>query len=360
MSTISLIVLVVFCDIFFPLKAEAQDLTQLAAIPENIANLLADMIKRTGLSITNPPTNSNCSIQYTLYTPENPDEGCFIQPTIEDLNKCVFFPEYKTNILIHGFDTYLKPGNLYEKIKNRMLETENCNVIIVNWSKYGHPPVIEALANTYAIGVKVGEFINFFLNNTGINSTDIHIFGHSLGSHISGIAGKHVQNLGSILGSDVPATLFTFKETSNRLHYTDANFVVTIHTSCIETGVGVGFYAPIGSIDFYPNGGCQQPACQFGLNYTTPDGDIEEVKTSADMANCNHSMSLLYFLQSIANCKYNSTHCDSYRKYRRGECSGHFSNSMGYYAKYYEIVPPKSKFYLETSDMYPFCETYDP
>lgn len=43
-----------------------------------------------------------------------------------------------------------------------------------------------------------------------------------------------------------------------RLHENDADVVVTIHT---DGGVN-GYWAPIGAVDFYPNGGkAVQPGC---------------------------------------------------------------------------------------------------
>lgn len=48
------------------------------------------------------------------------------------------------------------------------------------------------------------------------------------------------------------------KDTSDRLDFSDANFVDIIHT-CAGT---VGFVKPIGHADFYPNGGTyRQPGC---------------------------------------------------------------------------------------------------
>ncbi|GFT62831.1 pancreatic triacylglycerol lipase [Nephila pilipes] len=355
MSTFILTVLVAFGNVHFPVITDAQDLAQLAAIPGILESFADDLIRKIGVLIANPPINSNSSIQYLLFTPENPDKACYIQPTIKELNNCRIFPEYKTEVLIHGLETYLEPDNLYEKIKDRLLEQGNYNVIIVNWSKYGDPPFTVAIANTYAIGLRVGEMINFLLNNADINPADIHITGHSVGAHIAGIAGKNVANLGRITGLDPLATLFNIDEISNRLGYTDADFVDVIHTSFKDTGIGYGFKQPLGTVDFYPNGIYQQPTCQQGGNFTLPNGVIQKIMTHTDLEICNHCMALVYYLHSFTDCEYKSLQCDGYVNFIQDKCSGHFSNQMGFYAKNYEILPPKSKFYLTTSDIYPFC-----
>lgn len=85
--------------------------------------------------------------------------------------------------------------------------------------------------------------------------------GHSLGAHVAGNTGSLITSghLGRITGLD-PALpgfhLLTSDKT--RLDPTDAMFVDIIH-SC---GGVLGYLQPLGSVDFYPNGGTAvQPGC---------------------------------------------------------------------------------------------------
>lgn len=60
------------------------------------------------------------------------------------------------------------------------------------------------------------------------------------------------------LGLD-PASPFFDNDPGSSLDATDATFVDVIHTSAGFLGQP----GPIGHADFYPNGGSQQPGCEF-------------------------------------------------------------------------------------------------
>ena len=117
----------------------------------------------------------------------------------------------------------------------------------------------------------------------------------------------------------------------------DANFVDVIHTAAkrlVGTTGNVGMLAPIGNVDFYPNGGEIQPGC------------------SPIDPNCSHRASILLFINSIKNkCKYKSYPCSSTDDYYRGDClkcGVNNCNQMGYYAL------PKQKqqtLYLDTKSV---------
>lgn len=88
---------------------------------------------------------------------------------------------------------------------------------------------------------------------------DLLIFGHSLGAHICGVAGKNVKSMRIpvIIGLD-PAYPFVTKDNINsRLHITDAEYVQVMHTNAGHLGLPY----PVGHADFYPNWGRIQPGC---------------------------------------------------------------------------------------------------
>lgn len=95
------------------------------------------------------------------------------------------------------------------------------------------------------------------------------MIGHSLGGQVAGFAGQKVIKLtGSqirqITGLDAAGPLFEVPKVprNSRLSNDDAIVVDAIHT---DGGV-FGFKEPLGTIDFFPNGGVPvQPGC-------TPDG----------------------------------------------------------------------------------------
>ena len=62
----------------------------------------------------------------------------------------------------------------------------------------------------------------------------------------------------TIQGLDAAGPLFWTNKPGNRLDPGDADFVDAIHTD----GGRAGLFRPLGHIDFYPNGGKDQPQCK--------------------------------------------------------------------------------------------------
>ena len=89
------------------------------------------------------------------------------------------------------------------------------------------------------------------LSKHGISPASIHIIGHSLGAHIAGNIGKHLNGtLARITGLDPALPLFTHRS-KDALQTSDAQFVDVIHTDFPV----FGDLTPRGSVDFYPNFG---------------------------------------------------------------------------------------------------------
>jgi pancreatic triacylglycerol lipase len=91
------------------------------------------------------------------------------------------------------------------------------------------------------------------------NFSRVSLIGHSLGAHISGAAGKRVQNgrINTIVGLDPAGPLFDANNPVNRLDRNDAEYVEIVHTDTASFGIAF----PIGDADFYPNGGTGMPGC---------------------------------------------------------------------------------------------------
>lgn len=83
----------------------------------------------------------------------------------------------------------------------------------------------------------------------GVNPKNIHIVGHSLGSHIAGFVGKTFYNstgkkIDHITGLDVAGPCFFRERPDLRLKKTDAEFVDVIHTD----GNILGLLEPTGAL----------------------------------------------------------------------------------------------------------------
>lgn len=110
-------------------------------------------------------------------------------------------------------------------------------------------------------------------NKRGVSFRNVHVIGHSLGAHIAGFTGKEVfkstrSKIYWITGLDPAGPLFEvpLQNKMNRLSDQDATFVEILHT---DGGV-LGFLTPLGTSDFFPNGGkFIQPKCNFNLKNLT-------------------------------------------------------------------------------------------
>ena len=74
------------------------------------------------------------------------------------------------------------------------------NVIVVDWSGGSFDPYDQAVANTRVVGAVISELVIALHNTTQLDYSNVHLIGHSLGSHICGFAGERIPGLGRITG----------------------------------------------------------------------------------------------------------------------------------------------------------------
>ena len=88
-------------------------------------------------------------------------------------------------------------------IKDALLDREDCNVILVDWSKGAKSPYSQATGNSRLVGAQIGELIRFLISSS-LGSTDMaqrfYIVGHSLGAQTAGYAGAYLKDHGMTLG----------------------------------------------------------------------------------------------------------------------------------------------------------------
>nr|XP_042898983.1 pancreatic triacylglycerol lipase [Parasteatoda tepidariorum] len=294
--------------------------------------------------ITLPPQEPLTKFQ--LYTPDNPDEQYNLTIDIESLRNSPFNPDLPTKFIIHGFRSDVRDLNdIRHEIKQALLKQGQYNVIIVDWTENNGFPYAQAASNT---------------NNTGIEPQTVHVIGHSLGGQIAGYVGERVPNLGRITGLDPAGPFFQGLHTSVRLDTTDALFVDVIHSDGGEYVLnGLGTSAPIGHIDFYPNGGRRQPGCFYASESENIVGATVNFTTKWLSNSCDHGRANEYFLESInnSNCKFLAVQCSSYKDFEKGLCSPNNStiNEMGFHAVQLPNLDLPAKFYLRTNASSPYC-----
>jgi hypothetical protein len=70
----------------------------------------------------------------------------------------------------------------------------------VDWSGGSFDPYDQAVVNTQVVGAVISELVKALHNTTPLDYSNVHLIGHSLGSHICGFAGERIPGLGRITG----------------------------------------------------------------------------------------------------------------------------------------------------------------
>ncbi|KAK3602036.1 hypothetical protein CHS0354_015027 [Potamilus streckersoni] len=245
----------------------------------------------------------------------------------------------------------LKVRSFYKStnIRNLLIfNQEDANVILVNWIKGARlANYAQVAANTRVVGALLSVLMEALIGVAPEGySKRMHLIGHSLGAHVAGYAGERIQETGRITGLDPAGPFFEDTEPKVRLDPTDAEFVDVIHTD--RTCFGIS--SSIGHVDFYPNGGKNQPGCKDQITDLVCDVISGTIKDIGVTIACSHMRSLWLFIESInSNCWFFSfpseyaTTCDSV-------CA-----IMGYDAL---SGDPRGDYYLPTQSFQPFCSEY--
>ena len=81
-------------------------------------------------------------------------------------------------------------------MKTALLNREDCNIILVDWSQGAKHPYGQASGNTRVVGAQIGELIRF-LNDSTSGSPGL---AKRLGAHVAGYAGSFLRAKGMVLG----------------------------------------------------------------------------------------------------------------------------------------------------------------
>lgn len=314
---------------------------------------------------TFPARPDSINPRYFLYTRDHPSQPHELKidqfETIEDAplqrNSNLYF-------IIHGFlDNGDKTWVL--RTMKELLERENCNVVIVNWIAGAGPPYTQAVANTRLVGAMTARLAAQLINVGKMLPTKMHAIGHSLGAHTAGYVGYTLRTrynhvLGRIIGLDPAEPHFSNTSPMVRLDPTDATFVTAIHTDCNPfISGGLGITQPVGHIDFYPNGGRNQPGCNEGVlsSITLERGSF--FRGIKRFLGCNHIRSYEYFIESInTHCPFLAVPCSSWDKFQEGVC---FDCVDQYCPRFGLDAQPgnyHASVYLMTGSDKPFCKAH--
>jgi len=191
-------------------------------------------------------------------------------------------------LMTHGFTDKVRDSDKLEFVKAWMgLYGNQVNVIMLNWESLAEPTVSTDVYDRQARNaIDVGNYVGLCLaklsTRWNVNADNIHLLGHSLGSHLVGKAGRTFfdetgKKVGRITGLDPAGPRFWTGRRqpaipelwANRLSKESAKFVDAIHSDGHWTPSGFpankfthfGTFWPVGHLDFYPDGGTGQNGC---------------------------------------------------------------------------------------------------
>ncbi|CAF0737937.1 unnamed protein product [Brachionus calyciflorus] len=250
-----------------------------------------------------------------------------------------YLPNKPSKFIIHGF---IQNGSRdwVKKMKNQILKMENVNVIVVDWCNGSLYPYEQAVSNALVVGAQISRLIKTLIDHNLTNASDFHLIGMSLGAHVAGYAGQRIKGLGRITGLDPAGPYFENTDPIVRLDPSDAVFVDVIHTDhSTAWGLGFGIFQPIGHVDFYVNGGFNQPKCakseQRILSGLISLALQQKSKARIQLI-CSHISAIYYFIDSIENrFQFKAYPCSSKFDFDNGncvKCSLKGCNRMGYWA----------------------------
>ena len=244
-----------------------------------------------------PESPRKIDTKFLLFTRKNADVAQELShPDSIGLRNSNFNGKVPTKFIAHGWIDGPGIGSWMQEMAQKFLISEECNVIVVDWHGGGRKLYGQAVANTRVVGAQIAQMIEWLEEKAGADPTQMHILGHSLGSHVAGYAGERIPNLARITGMDPADPYFQNMSREVRLDETDANFVDILHTDANDIfslinpfngGQGLGLWQPSGHVDVYPNGGKRQPGCKETgpIKNLLAEGVVDGVR---QIVACNH------------------------------------------------------------------------
>lgn len=265
--------------------------------------------------LPNPESPEKIDIKLYLYTRSN-NETSYSISLQENLNisDSKFDQERPYTVFItHGFSNDGNSTWMYN-LKTSYLKKRDANIFLVDWGKGAKKAnYLQVASNTRIVGAELARFGKYLITNYNLNLKNIHLIGHSLGSHISAYFAKNINinntKISQITALDPAQPAFEKCSEEVRLNKGDADFIEVLHTNTrpIIPTLGFGFIEPIGDNDYYFNGGLIQPGCKTpSLPQNVSLKSIKDllnipVETISDWIGCSHGRSYLYYTEAIDN-----------------------------------------------------------
>uniref|UniRef100_A0A8C5JU36 Phospholipase A1 member A n=1 Tax=Junco hyemalis TaxID=40217 RepID=A0A8C5JU36_JUNHY len=291
---------------------------------------------------------SKLKVQFLLFTSSSPSCGELISAD-DGIKNRSFNSSLDTKIIIHGFRALGTKPSWIEGLVQAILHTSQVNVIAVDWVYGSTGDYPSAVDNVTQLALAISQFISKLLA-LGVSGTSIHIIGVSLGAHVGGLVGHfHGGRLGRITALDPAGPKYTRASPEERLDPGDALFVEAIHTDADYFGIRI----PVGHIDYFVNGGKDQPGCprfiSAGYNFLI----------------CDHMRAVHLYISALSHpCPVMGFPCASHQDFLNGhclDCAKPFLSSCPRIGLLEQAgvnmsrLPQEVKVFLMTSPSAPFC-----
>ncbi|KAL7292369.1 hypothetical protein TKK_0013968 [Trichogramma kaykai] len=261
---------------------------------------------------------------------------------------------------------------------------KNRNVILVGWEKAVsdifayHESVVHTEYVASRIRLLFKQLIQYWDIAYNVKPKDwapVHLVGFSLGAHVAGQIGRLLKRkekftIQRITALDPAEPCFEDQDMDLRLTKTDAAFVDVIHTDgAMKKNHGLGLIEPIGHVDFYVNGGFNQPNCVANLKpkFKSYINYMQILTHAAKNGLCQHNRALEIFTETIhqatqKKCKFYAVPWRLYstpqetKAAQKIECNSLICPEMGINADLFlHYKPENNTFYASTSGEKPFC-----
>ncbi|XP_061569371.1 lipase member H [Cololabis saira] len=259
----------------------------------------------TDLDLSHCLMGTSLYVRLLLYTRDNIDCGRELQhqrlseQPLLDLRR-------PTAFVIHGYRPTGAPPIWIDHIVQLLAEQQDLNVIVVDWNRgAANFNYFTAVTYTREAAQNLTGFL-LTMQEEGASLSSVHLIGVSLGAHLAGFVGARLKGrIGRITGLDPAGPMFTSATPEERLDPSDAMFVDVLHTDMDSFGLRGAH----GHVDFYANGGADQPGCP------------KTIFAGKSYFVCDHQRSVFLYLCALnRTCTLTGYPCPSYSHFLDGRC----------------------------------------
>ena len=200
------------------------------------------------------------SVRFHVFTKNNENVSFDLKNIRYSLNKTCSPTKLLHKFIVHGFAERWNMNWRWNWVEslikelNNSLEAPNLCLIAVDWEELAKGGLLIANYWKAIDNMKIAaEIMVNYLKENRINEKNMHCIGFSLGAHMCSIFYKtYYEKIKikpeRITGLDPAGPFYEKKPFTEKLHYTDANFVDIIHSS-----ENFGLIEKNGHMDFYPD-----------------------------------------------------------------------------------------------------------